>query len=327
MLFVPGRGERIVGRYKALMVGFVGIVLSPMAAAQSWYGVGNSLTWDLQPRDVVELAASQGHDLDAGYHIRCSRGLNYIVNNPDETCVTPTDAGKWDEALAGQAWDIVTLQPHYDSGSTLSSDTSAIGELISKAMENPANANTRFVVYGTWPRTNEPLETTWWEPLPDDEDDPTMRTSRAYYEALIANVRADHPTADVSFLPVGEVILEVLARAKAGEFTLPDRNGDSELTSSDFYRDQTHMHDIGRVTAAMSLYATIYQQSPEGMALPAGTYDNAGRFPDNPDLLAGIQSAAWDVLSNDPLASVPEPGAALLLVGFGLGVMVRLRAR
>lgn len=49
------------------------------AGVESVYYVGNSLTWDAIPNGgITDLAAQVGHTHNAGYHICCGRGLDYI---------------------------------------------------------------------------------------------------------------------------------------------------------------------------------------------------------------------------------------------------------
>ena len=203
------------------------------------YHIGNSLTWDTQPRAFDDFAAQRSETHNVGYHIRCSKSLPYIVANPSETCVAPTEAGLWDSALSGRAWDVVTMQIHPSDGSNLGQDIDAVLTFIDTARSNPANADTRFILYGAWPRTWENSADDWTRNLqPISLNTPTSH-SRAYQRALYGQVAKARPDVDLAFLSIGELLH--LADVQIREAVAGGGDWFGFTDVDQLYRDSVHM--------------------------------------------------------------------------------------
>jgi len=281
---------------------FLAIVLTLLAitntaAHTTSYQIGNSLTWDSQPRGIAAIADDFGFDHTVGYHIRCGYSLQRILDDPTSTCVTPVEEfGTFGNALPDHKWNAVIMQPHPNAdeppgqehlpASTLLSDVTSILTMIDLAQTNVANSETTFYIYSGWPKVDV-FESEWTAAVADDDDAITVH-AREYYDRLINRVR-NATEATVNLIPVGEVLYELDQRMEAGQIP-----GFTDITQ--FYRDTTHLtFDLGRYTAGITTFATLFDTNPTGSTKPAGFYGSDSAF--SPALYSAIQDAVWDVVS------------------------------
>lgn len=236
-------------------------------AVTTSYHIGNSLTFDSQPEAMEAFAASRGLDHQVGYHIRSSSSLRNILDNPTDVSVEPNEFGTYTQALPNNAWDIVTLQLHNSNSplATLGQDVESILSLINLTQSNPANANTNFYIYQTWPQlSSTSYQDQWNGPSPDNVNTPMSRR-REYFNNLIERVRAE-TDANVYMIPVGEVLYELDVRMRARE--IPGLSSVNQL-----YRDGLHLtYGAGRFVAGATTFATILGQYPTGLDIPADFY-------------------------------------------------------
>ncbi len=263
------------------------------AVTTTSYHIGNSLTWDSQPLGVAAIANDFGFNQTVGYHIRCARALNYIIANPDSTCIDPVEAfGTFAQALPNNEWNAVTMQPHTANGSsTLLTDETSILTFIDTARSNGANSDTTFYIYSAWPKITD-FGTDWTSTVANVDTTLTIY-AREYFEHLIDRVTAA-TDAKVALIPVGEVLYELDQRMEAGQVP-----GFTDI--GQFYRDDLHLTlDVGRYTAGVTTFATMYGIDPAGSTKPDGFYDDDSAF--SPALYAAIHDAVWDVISANPYA-------------------------
>ena len=262
------------------------------------YHVGNSLTWDSMPDGIEALAGQRGILQDTGYHIRCGQTLQGIWSQPTDTCIAPVpDYGHFRDALGGHRWTAITLQPFRGATSTLRTDETVILDMIELARGNPANAETRFYVYATWPeRTN--FAARWTAPVSDEDDTPTVQ-AREYYAHLMARLR-DRTSAPVYLIPAGEVLFVVDQKLRAG---LAPGYG----SVADLYRDEVHLGlDIGRFVAGLTKFATMHAQPPHGIIKPAAYY-GASSAVFSADVYSVVYDAVWEVVSADIHTGLRNP--------------------
>ncbi|MCD6175659.1 MAG: hypothetical protein J7K65_07845 [Planctomycetes bacterium] len=258
------------------------------------YHIGNSLTWDMQPLGLAELARQRNYEHETGYHIECGKPLKHIWNNPKSTCVAPVKKfGYFDDALPNHSWDLVSIQP-YSGDSTLLDDEEVILKMIKLAQGNPKNKNTRFYIYAAWPKRGN-YQTKWTTDVSENDRAATV-LAREYFKHLIERVRS-RTTAQVFMIPVGEVLYELDKKLKAGE--VPGYTSVDQM-----YRDTNHLSlDIGRFTAATTTFVTVYGSDPIGIVQPAMYYGEQGaQF--TPEVYTAIYSTVRDVVFNSPYTGV-----------------------
>ncbi len=275
---------------------------SNSATAQSLtsYHVGNSLTWDARVGDgLPPLAADAGLQLTTGYHIRCGNSLDYITANPNDTCVTPNSFGSYTDAFANHTWDAITLQPF--SASTPRQEYLAFKTLVQQARQNPANLNTHFYLYASWPQRPLPGRSfygEWYNPDAVDPDADLIRNANGF-NWIFDQLKADPDLQGVqlSVIPVGDVLAELDFRIRAGlvpSFTI----------ANPLYRDELHLNNLARFAAANTVLATLFDQDPTGTPTNSD-FDTSPFQPApieiTPDLATAVQEAVWYVVDSYPL--------------------------
>jgi len=309
--------SRLVLTFVALVLGQFGVAAATEPLAS--YHVGNSLTWDSRVTYFPKMSASVGITHDVGHHIRCSKGLPYIVANPTGTCVDPTAFGKWQDGLPGYAWDVVTMQIHPSDDSNLQSDTLAAAALIDAAQTHPANAQTRFILFGAWPPTHWDYADNWLEPI--DETDLTTPTGHQdqYQRALFDQVRTIRPDANVELIQTGKQLYLADQAIKAEVANGGDWFG---LTDVDqLYRDTTHLNDTGRWLATLAMWAATTGQDPAGL-VPPSYWGPASTMQTDLALRDGLSGFVSDNMSQ--IHITPEP-TSLLLFGLAGAMLGRRR--
>jgi hypothetical protein len=258
-------------------------------AEQRTYRIGNSLTWDSQPKAIEMLAAQRDLEHKEAYHINCGKSLERIWTHPEEICVKVVEPfGMFAGALPNYDWEAVTFQSHPGGKSTLATDTTRIINFIGKTQEKGRNAKTVFYVYAPWPGKRQgAYHEVWTRDTPDADDTKTIQT-RAYFDHLIKRVRAK-TDADVRMIPAGHVVFELDRRMRAGKI-------DGYKSATDLYRDVVHMNHVGRFTAGVTTFATLFGQNPAGLTCPSKAYGGGKDF--SPELYTAIHQAVWNVLTD-----------------------------
>lgn len=282
------------------------------------YHIGNSLTWDSRPEWMDDLAAQKGLGLHrAGWHDRGGASLSHLWANPEDINVTPAEPyGSYPNALPNYKWSAVTLQTYepFAEDATLADETQAALNFINLTRTNPQNDQTVFYILGAWPRSDSDYATAWLAEFPDDGGKLVER-SRAFYETMLARVRAG-TEAEVYIIPTGEVIYQLKLLIDKGEL--------AGITSVDqLYRDSTHLSlDFGRYIAGATMFATLHRVNPEGLYDPDYPDLNDPNNPFSAEIYTQLNNVIWDVVSHYQYSGVPEPGTMGLL---GTGVLLAQR--
>lgn len=291
------------------------IAASAAAGTFSAYHIGNSLSCDtyIALRKVAtDYQTTKGNAYSWGFHFRNGTGITWIYANPtpppapdgkidltrsavDQTATSSWPGSNlvpWPVALPGNHWDVVTIQPCFDSQvlTNLSTDTNAINGMIAAAKARPDNASTRFFIYAAWP----PVKYGDLESYKNAYLAPIVKGSlptRKYVRELADSVRKTN--SDVAVIPVGEVLYALDEMMRAGKF-------ENFKSIQELHRDAVHLNSVGQNVAAWTAYATIFKQSPVG--LPNDTRGNGGGPPFtnvtdiSPADLKLMQQTIWDVV-------------------------------
>lgn len=294
------------------------------AEVKSIYMIGNSLTWDSLPVAQMELsrllpqAGLPASEVDVGWHIRGATSLPYIIENPSDLWasrgpfIDPSwqgrGVGKWSDVLPVFSPDIVTVQPFWSHQKTFADEVAAFVEMTS--MMPNGGRDTRFYVWTGWAGVNDQTFESWLEPLEVTESTPITRERRAYHMAVLEAYRAQTGL-EVYWAPVQEVLLRVIERVQQTPYTIA--SGKVFDSSSDFFRDNTHMDgSIGRYLASVTALTAWTGMNLTDLDLfPGPDADSNGRFnsagaPLDANLSLLIRRTAWEVLSRDPLVGLVD---------------------
>ncbi len=189
--------------------------LAKDAADQSFYLIGNSLTWDTVPPLL---------DGDVQFHVDCGKPLPFIYAHPQKPCVKQSTL--WPTALKSKQYDFVVVQPHYRA--TLKEDV----DTITAWMKLQPQAI--FVIHTGWAFSAERANEF------DHFTAPTEMThSPGYIRALIAELRRLHSGREIRQTYAQNLLAQIAADIQA------DRAPIKHI--KELYRDAIHMtRDHGR---------------------------------------------------------------------------------
>jgi hypothetical protein len=239
----------------------IALLSSPMPSAaatppQRLIYAGHSLLDAPLPRDVAEIAASLGTPL-----AQWQQHTPFGSSMRDRAASLP--------ALEGHDALIVTEQ-HTLIGNLVWNDS--VGEL--------RRLHERFVASNTRGRT-------WfyvsWLNL-DDRNDPRRwiayeRAASPVWHCVTALAAQGSPAGRIEFLPAAAVLAGLVERAMEGKVA------GVGLTS--LFADDVHLSPLGVYFMALVVYATLFERSPVGAAVPGGLDAAAAR---------ALQAEVWPLL-------------------------------
>lgn len=223
---------------------------SDAAKIERVYFIGNSLTWDSRPVWMPGIGRDFGRQIETGYHILENADLTAIVQRPQSAKESLVKPARFPQALADASWDVLCLQIHATSESTLGGDVAAVKRLVEAA--GASGATPRVAIHSGWPSPHR-FAARWEENARDLDGQPT-RASAAYLKLLVTRLRGQI-VSPVSALPVGAV-LDWIYRDLM-------KQSENDQFAKLFFRDQIHMtHTLGRVAAAWATYGLLYPDDP-----------------------------------------------------------------
>jgi hypothetical protein len=235
--------------------------------------------------------------------------LQWIWQHPNDG-FNEAPFGRYREALGGFTWDVLSLQPfdrQLDDGPD--SDLAMARNFIDLARAK--SPNVQVYIYQRWPRRDEgpnkslslDYRAKWLREYTGGHDG--TNETRDYFGKLVAALREAYPTGlnPVLMVPVGDVLLELDSRMKAGRVP-------GFTSIEQFYADGIHFNNVGSYAVAMTFYATLLRDDPRGLG--AGDYggrldEKRGDRPIDAALAAAIQDAAWSIVREHPLAGIKAP--------------------
>ncbi len=187
----------------------------PPKPANSYYLIGNSLTWDTVPMRLTG---------DVQWHVDCGVSLPHIHAHPEKPCVKESTI--WTQALREKQYGFLSVQPHY--GSTLAEDV----ETISSWMKLQPKAI--LVIHSGWAfhaqRASE---------FGSLAQSSSMSHSPSYLRALIAELRRLHPDREIRQTLAQNLLAQIAEDIDAGRAPFK--------SVTELYRDAIHMtHDHGK---------------------------------------------------------------------------------
>ena len=263
------------------------------------YCIGNSLTWGAKPNLLEYPFSSLGYVLDVDYHIACGKSLNYMLSDPEFTCVDSLSGDTWIERLSSQAieFDAVVFQPHL--GASLAEELSAISRMIAIATEGGRNLDTNYYILYTWPRNLEhlPADKLWLQALNMDEDEgEAMKNSLAHFDYLLSEIRRLYPEISIHAVPVGSVLY-----ALAEQLKIEDEGASASM--ADFYADSIHLKwASGEFISHLVLAATLLRSEPSELS-----FYSAWKNAIDVDLLSLAEEVTASVLDNSFRTNIEFP--------------------
>lgn len=281
------------------------LLAAPAAPATSLrvYHIGNSVTDTLRYNGVNAQATQMGHSYTFGKHVAPGQRLVTTWNT------TPTSPGQFSangfglyhQALRDFTWDAVTLQPFDSILGGSEGDLQIIKNFINYT--TPKSPNAQFFVYSRWPRMRDNgsgtltlnYEQQWLTPYTytGTSTSHSSNETRGFFETLTQRLNDDLPGLNkkVRMVPVGDVLLEVDRRMRAGQ--VPGYSSINQL-----YTDHIHFGDPGSYIVGMTFFATLYRDNPMNTPKPVNWANITAAQ------VAQFQSAVWSVVSGHPYSGV-----------------------
>ena len=160
-----------------------------------------------------------------------------------------------------------------------------IDSLLAQSQSLAGNQTSTVFVYAPWPKSFQWDE--WTQPITNSPTQPTEHRE-AYFNALTDNLAVSYGDR-VKMIPVGHVLAEIRDRVDAGHY-------ENYTNFLDFYRDPTHLSEVGRFVASTTVFATLTGESPVGLAPP-------NRWSDLAEIEA-LQQVVWDVVTRNPYTGI-----------------------
>ena len=289
---------------------FATLILAASSRASSVLFIGNSFTQgDTASVPVIfDRLAQAGGQEDPEVTMRAVGGTDYQFHSSDAATLA---------AINSRLWDFVVLQnysvepTHFVDGQHSIADHYTYGTLLYQQVM-AKNPNARVILFETWSRAAAHAYITGTSTPTSFASTAQMQSElRTNYAGLANSLNQNNPGKPaVRLAPVGTAweIAGGLRAASDSQF--------ADLHGSDNY----HGDDDGYFLAAATIYSTIYEVSPTGLAGSAQV-TSLGLNMNVP--AARLESAAWEAVQ-----TVPEPGsAAFCLMGAGIACLRRRSGR
>ena len=163
------------------------------AAPLAVYQIGNSSTcinlgvWDI----ATSLNAQYTH----GYHYAWNQALTNIWAG----AVSASSPSPLATALPGNSWDIVELQPWYE---TWIDASTAGSNMVRLALQ--ANPNAKILIFACGPESSQgPYLTTWNRTDQQNFTEASFWKSKLNYEMIVNSLRASFPGKQIGLVPMG----------------------------------------------------------------------------------------------------------------------------
>lgn len=151
-----------------------------------------------------------------------------------------------------------------------------------------ARPDVRLYLYETWHRLDDPAG---WEAR-IAADLPALWEGQ-----LLRPAMADPAVGTIHVIPAGQVLAALVALIEAGDVPGLTRREDLFALNADGTTDTIHLNDLGAYVVALTHFATLAGESPEG--LPHALQKSDGTPAIAPDLVAAriMQQVVWQVVS------------------------------
>lgn len=157
------------------------------------------------------------------------------------------------------------------------------------------NPDTRLYIYETWHRLDDPDG--WLTRIDNDLQD-------LWLGRLLAKDRKSAPPRPLYLIPGGQALAAVTRAAEAGEIPGLDSRDDLFDRLPDGALDQIHLSPLGAYVVALTHYAVLYHQSPEGVPHEVTLADGRSFTALDAEGARQLQAIVWGVVTRLPRTGV-----------------------
>lgn len=200
-------------------------------------------------------------------------------------------SGLYDAVVLTEMVEIRDAIRYHDSGRVL-----ADWAVLARA----ANPAVRVYLYETWHRLDDPEG--WLHRLDLD-------LHRYWERALLRPAMGRNGVGTIHVIPAGQVMAAMVRRIEAGEVPGLSRREDLFARGADRVQDVIHLNDLGAYLVALTHYAVLTGQNPEGLPHALRRADGSAADAPSPEVARIMQQVVWRVVSGyAPSGVAPEGG-------------------
>ncbi|WP_232295760.1 hypothetical protein [Pseudorhodobacter aquimaris] len=261
--------------------------LAPPEGGMSVYHLGHSLVGRDMPVMLDQLVAGHSHASQLGWGASLNQHRKGDVpglaeENTHASHRAPTEAlasGDYDAVVLTEMVEIRDAIRYHDSGQ-------ALAHWARTAREG--NPDVRVYLYETWHRLDDPEG--WLARVDGD-------LTAAWEDALMRVAMAQKGVGTIHLIPGGQVLAAVIRAMEGGK--LPGLTRRTELFARDAAGgvDPIHLNDLGAYIIAITHFATLYHQSPEGLPWALLRADGQPAVPLPDAAVIPLQRLVWQVVS------------------------------
>ncbi len=257
------------------------------------YQIGNS--WTCLNQGAWDIAQSLSSPNTHGQHIAWNQTLKSLwAGAHDFSSPCP-----FNTCLTTQPWDIVTMQPWYETWVEASTAATSMANLAFAA-----NPNTKILIFACGPESSQgPYLTTWNRTDEVNYTQANFWKSKRNYEMIVNQLRTNFPGKKIGVIPMGHCIAEVARRLQNGIAVTGVTNVNDLLEQGG-----QHTSSLGTYIGQLASYCVFFQQRPHGCAITNLSNCQAARFNIAPDVAAYMWDLVWDVVVNEPYTLVLPEG-------------------
>jgi hypothetical protein len=228
------------------------------AAPQRLFYSGHSLLDEPLPSAVAAIATSLGAPLAWERHTPFGSSMR------DRAGTTP--------ALSGFDGLVVTEQHTLIGNLVWNDSVGQLRQLHERFIA--ANANGRTWFYASWLNLDDRARPQRWIAY--------ERAASPVWQCVVERVNATRSGARIDFLPAGALLAALVERVMRGD--VPG------LRTEALFSDDVHLSPLGSYFVSLVVFATLFERSPAGAAVPPGLDVTVAR---------ALQPLAWTLVSEE----------------------------
>lgn len=274
----------------------------PAGRALSVFHLGHSLVGRDMPAMLSQLAAGAGladhrHHSQLGWGASLDQHRRGEVPGFAEENAHPAHRPAA-AALSSGDYDAVVLTEMVELKDAIRWHDSPAALAYWAAAAARGNPEARIYLYETWHRLDDPAG--WLDRL--DADLPALWQGR-----LLAGAMAAPGAPVIRLIPAGQVMAALVRAAEAGQ--VPGLSSREALfaRAPDGSLDPIHLNDLGAYVVALTHFAVLYGQSPEGLPHALMRADGTPADAPSPETAAAMQRLVWDTVRRYPATGLAPP--------------------
>ena len=269
--------------------------LPPLRPPVKIYHLGHSLVGGVLPAMLSQLG---GHEYakQLGWGASLKQHWQGTADGMDQAN-DPEHYREAHDALASGSYDVAVFTEMLELRDAIRWHESPLYLAKWIALAHQARPDLRIYLYETWHWLDDPKG--WLERLESDRtelwEDGVLRPAMGYPDVGTVHV-----------IPGGSVMAAAVRLIEAGRVPGVASRRDLFAINADGSPDPIHFNDLGAYLMALTHYAVIYQQSPEGLPHQLSHADGTPAAAFTPDAAAILQKVVWSVVSGYRATGVPQ---------------------